>query len=72
MEAVTSFISLLQKFLTFVGIATVIFGGVTAANGFQNDNSPDLQKGIRVAGGGAFIIVIGAVLVPLLNNVLTV
>lgn len=72
MEAVTTFISLLQKFLTFVGIATVIVGGITAANGFQNDNSPDLQRGIKVAGGGALIIVIAAVLVPTLNNVLTV
>lgn len=72
MEAFTQFVSLLQKFMTLIGIATIIYGAVTAASGFQNENSADLQKGVRVAGGGAFITVIGTVLVPMLNNVMTV
>lgn len=72
MEIFQEGIKLLQMFVTAIGGGFVIFGLVHLAEGNGNDNAAAKSTGVKLFVAGAFIVIVGLQLVPMLSTAFNV
>ncbi|MDR0930339.1 MAG: hypothetical protein LBM38_01130 [Clostridiales bacterium] len=58
-EGVGETISLLSQGITYLGVATLVFGAVQAGAGFKNDDADGKVKGMRTVIAGAIVFAVG-------------